>query len=104
MNLPANNCGEAERLEHLSNWFAGSASWRTAFFLKKCVFHGQAVEQTALNGKMTLIWGLKKIKKRLSYDTTLTKLIIGEQVREIMCEGNVNESKNCKNAMRTACT
>ncbi len=35
-------------LEHLSNWFAGSASWRTAFLLEKCVLHGQTVEQTAL--------------------------------------------------------
>ncbi len=35
-------------LEHLSNWFAGSASWRTAFFLEKCVLHGQAVDQAAL--------------------------------------------------------
>ncbi len=34
-------------LEHLSNWFAGSASWRTAFSLKKCVLHGHTVEQTA---------------------------------------------------------
>ncbi len=35
-------------LEHLSNWFAGSASWRTAFLLEKCVLHGHTVEQTAL--------------------------------------------------------
>ncbi len=35
-------------LKHLSNWFAGSASWQTAF-LEKCVLHGQTVEQTALN-------------------------------------------------------
>ncbi|WP_417850878.1 formylglycine-generating enzyme family protein [Thalassoglobus sp.] len=35
-------------LEHLSNWFAGSASWRTAFLLEKYVLHGHTVEQTAL--------------------------------------------------------
>ncbi len=33
---------------HLSNWFAGSASWRTAFLLEKRVLHGHTVEQTAL--------------------------------------------------------
>ncbi len=39
---------DSQRLKHLSNWFAGSASWRTAFLLEKCVLHGHTVEQTAL--------------------------------------------------------
>ncbi|QDT31820.1 hypothetical protein Mal48_10560 [Thalassoglobus polymorphus] len=65
---------EVEQLDHLSNWFAGSASWRTAFLLElvlkreialktlrkaaipevfglaleKCVLHGHTVEQVAI--------------------------------------------------------
>ncbi len=60
------------RLEHLSNWFAGSASWRTAFFLEKCVLHGHTVEQTALefskmlsrHHKITTDQGQRQFKKR----------------------------------------
>ncbi|WP_417849457.1 hypothetical protein [Thalassoglobus sp.] len=41
-------CPSCLELEDLSNWFAGSASWRTVFSLEKYVLHGHTVEQTAL--------------------------------------------------------
>ncbi|QDT34509.1 hypothetical protein Mal48_37700 [Thalassoglobus polymorphus] len=40
--------GIENALEHLSNWFADSASWRTAILLTKRVLHGHTVGQTAL--------------------------------------------------------
>ncbi len=49
--LPGYVCPSNKALEHLSDWFAGPASWRTAFLLEKCVLHGQTVEQTALTLK-----------------------------------------------------